>query len=284
MFVTFSFQKRIEPESRWQALRLRLLERLCPPRTTIARIPLYDSFFTDIRIGARLCQDVQQERQLRQCGRFALCAEGCPMPEGFLPAVSPADIRQLTARLLCGAATKILSLSALPLYCRCVALIDPPCAYGGLLEQLVKYTPELIIYTENQKAYEGYAQRLMEQYGAPVQFISDPRALSRACLILDTGGIPLPPLRPIPILSVSQAVRDTNLRLCQPLWQPGPADAVLPPGIDRYAFLTALSVRCRVRELGALPVCSLLCRDRRSDITEAAAQIARNQSEALRVR
>ena len=205
------------------------------------------------------------------------------MPEGFLPAVSQADIRRLLAHILCGAATKILSLSALPLYCRCIALIDPPCAYGGLLEQLVKYTPELLIYTENQKVYRGYAERLMEQYGAPVQFIAEPQALSRACLILDTGGMPLPPLRPVPILSVSEAVQDGNLRLCRPLWKPGPADSALPPGIDRYAFFAALYARCRIREIYALPACSLLCRGKRSDIEEAAAQIARNQAQALRV-
>lgn len=285
MFVTFSFLKKPEPENRWQRIKGRFSDLLHPPQTTIERIPLYDSFFTDIRIGARLYADEMQQRQLRQCCRLALCAEGCPLPTGFRYAVCDADIQRMLAHILCNTAAELLSISGLPLYCRCAALVDIPCAYGSLLERLVKFTPEILIYTENRRLYQGYAEKLLEEYGAPVQFVDSPQALSRACLVLDTGGTPLPPLYPVPILSAGlHEVKDGNLRLWQPDWRLGQAEAALPPGINRYAFYAALHDRCRIEEIYRLQAQSLRCKQRLAGITEVASQILRNQSKALLVR
>ncbi len=285
MFVTFSMQKKPEAENGWQRIWRQLFEIWQPSRTTIQRIPLYGSFFTDIRIGARLCADAEQERQLRQCCRRALCAEGCALPVGFCPAVCEADIRRMLARILCNTATEILKSSGLPLYCRCIALIDPDCAYGALLEPLIKHVPDVLVYTENHRLYQGYAKKLMEEYGAPVQFAENLQVLSRACLILDTAGSALPCLYPVPVLSVSpDRVEDKNLRLWQPEWLLPPAQAVIPPGIDRYAFFAALRKCCGIREIDRLCARSLRCKEREVSPCDIAEKVFRNQSRALRVR
>lgn len=284
MFVTFSMQRKEEAENSWQRMKQRLREIWRPPRTTIQRVPVCDSFFTDIRIGARLCADEQQQRQLRQCCRLALCAEGCLLPTGFRYAVCEADIRRMLAHILCNTAVEILKTSGLPLYCRCIALVDPHCTYGALLERLVKFVPDILVYTGNRRLYQGYAEKLMEEYGAPVQFAESPQPLSRACLILDAGGAALPCFHPTPVLSAAlEKVEDQNLRLWRPEWILEPVQAVLPPGIDRYAFFAALYERCSIREIYRLSACSLRCREREVSIADIASQILRNQAKALRV-
>lgn len=284
MFVTFSMQKRPEPENGWQRIRARLREMWRPPQTTIERIPIYDSFFTDIRIGARLYANEQQQRQLRQCCRLALCAEGCPLPAGFRPAVGDADIGRMLAHILCNTAIEVLEKSGLPLYCRSVALIDRRCAYGDLLERIVKFVPDILVYTENSRLYQEYAQRLMEEYGAPVQFAEGLQPLSRACLILDADGNALPCFHPVPVLSTAlNRIEDDNLRLWRPDFRMEPAQAVLPPGISRYAFFAALYERCGIREIYRLSACSLRCGKRKAGVADIAAQLLRNQSKALLV-
>jgi hypothetical protein len=285
LFVTFSFQKEPEPQNGRLHIKDRIRRLLKPPQTTFERVELLDSFFTDVRIGARLCADEKQERLLRQSCRMALCAEGCELPQGFRFAVSDGDILRMLVHILCHTATEALDSSNLPLYCRCIAFIDPHGAHGALLEQLIKFSPEVIVYTENRRLYQGYADKVLEEYGAPIQFAENPQSLARASLALDTGGIPLPSIYPVPILTAClEEIADGNLRLWQPDWRLEPADAVIPPGINRYAFYAALHDRCKAREIYRLRASTLRCKNRIVHLPDIASQILLNQSQALIVR
>ena len=60
--------------------------------------------------------------------------------------------------------------------------------------------------------------------------------------------------------------------------------AVIPPGIDRYAFFAALRKCCGIREIDRLCARSLRCKEREVSPCDIAEKVFRNQSRALRVR
>ena len=279
MFVTFDEL----PPPQGGALRRitrSLRDKIKPPKPEIQKIEVCGSFFFDVRAywkDGRLLQ--AHERSLLTGRRGALAARGLTLPQGFRPAVSEDQVARLRAEVLCNTLLRALLRSALPLYCRRVGLIDPECLYPFLLEKLIKYCPVVLVCTDRPERYAPYAERMLEEYGAPITFTGELPALGGCAALLDLGALPLPSVYPAPVFSMRAEPIEHNLSLVLPHYGLPEADEAIPPGIDRDEFYTALWQLCGVAAVGGLCASSMLCKSRRVTVPQIAAQLSQNQEQ-----
>lgn len=283
MFVTFTglpFPKRRFPIKLWQ----QIADWISPPPPEIHKAEVLDSFFTDIRVHHPSKDlDGRWEELSRLSCRLALCGTDIPLPPGYRYAVSRTQTENLLCRISGNTAAHIMGKSELPLYCRCVGIIDPDCSHPGLAEKLIPYVPEIVVYTENPTLYHGYSEKLLDEYGAPLTFAENLLSLRRCSLILCLGEITLPSLYPTPVLSPYPQKGDHNLWISRFSFGVPQADAVIPPGIDKDEFYTALYERCSISQIGTLCASSARCGQREVSLQEIIYQIQRNQAGSLMV-
>lgn len=277
MFITLTPLRWEEPVRLFPRLKRRLISRLRPPRPEIHRVELYGRYFMDIRAPAHGgIFDEGWQGPGRQSCRFVLCPHGYDLPPGCLYAVSREDCRRLTARVMCNTALHILELSGLPLYSRRLGLIDPDCAYPFLLKELIQQSPDILVYTQNHALYQGYADKIMEEYGAPVTFTDNISSLRQTRLILHGGTQGAGLLYPLPILCIRRP-EEGGMLVEEPVFSLPEADDALPPGIDPLEFYAALYERCAVRRVSRLIATSASCKGRNVTPRDIARQIQINQ-------
>lgn len=279
MFVTFD-ELPLPQGGALRRITRSLRDKIKPPKPDIQKIEVCGSFFFDVRAcwkNGRLLP--AHEQSLPAGRRGALIKAGLTLPYGFRPAVSEEQIAHLRAEILCNTLLRALQRSALPLYCRRVGLIDPECLYPFLLEKLIKYCPVVLVCTDRPERYAPYAERLLEEYGAPVTLVKELPALGGCAALLDLSALPLPSFYPAPVFSSRDAPLQGNLSLVLPHYGLPGADETIPPGIDHEEFYTALWQLCHIREIGELHASSLLCKNRRVTVPQIAAQLSQNQEQ-----
>lgn len=289
MFAAFTTLEQPKQGSAYRRIFRRLRYKINPPAAQIKRVEMMDSYYLHIRVHSAQSVEDELERaleleQVRLSSRLAVCAAGMQIPLGFRPAARSEEIWYMLAHILCNTAARILEQSNLPLYCRSIGIIDRDCKYPFALDKLVKYVPSIFVYTANHHKYEGYAEEMMEEYGAPVTFCAELGAMGGATLVLNFSEEKLPALYPVPVLSlcpVQAGAQGGNLIVEKPELDYGPAP--VPSGLDAYEFYTALAQRCRVRQIYDLYAKRASCAGR--DVSEAdiCSQILQNQTKSILV-
>lgn len=274
MFITVTPQQRPAPHGLAARIRRMFLDKIRPPEPGISRVEVPGSFFTDIRVPDKGFGQDWQFLSGQSC-RFVLCPRGVRLPDGWFPAVKQEEIENMLAHVLCSTAIRIMENSRLPLYARRVGVVDPHCAHPDLLGILLRHVPEVTVFTQDVEAYQGYADRLLEEFGAPATFVGDASALAQTALTILFGESGLPPIRPTPILAIAAPQDGTrNLYIDSPDFSIPELDRAMPPSIDKYAFYTALAERCGIREIRSLCMTDGACGKRRVSPSDIAARIA----------
>lgn len=261
MFLTITPMERPLPRNPLLRMWRRVVDKINPPATEFRRIEVCGGAFTDVRVytpGAVFPDGWRGSQRLSAW--YALCPPGYDLPQGCLPAVSAADVRRLVARVWCNTAVALLNESGLPLSERRMGFIDPGGEYPGLLEELIRAASEVMVCTENRALYQGYADKLLKEYGAPVVFVEEMDRLCGVRFVLHTGPQAVRGLGRVPVLSVwPDAGGEGGLVVRNPVFTLPQAEEVLPPGIVHDEFYAALWERSRAAAVGQLSMCSAIC-------------------------
>lgn len=278
MFLTITPMERPHPRSSILRIWNRMADKINPPVTQIENHELCGVRFSDVRIyvpGKTFPQNWRGPHRIHT--RYALCPKEFDLPAGCLPAVTADAVRQLRARVWCSTAVNVLRQCAVPISEKRIGLIDPDCRFPALPELLINSASEIVVWTKNRALYQGYADRILEEYGAPVQFVTDWESLHQTILILHTGPQMLHGFSSIPILSVwENTSSDNSLLFDRPFYFLPEAEAVLPPGINREEFYTALWERCHLHKIGQLSIFHARCGEKNVSTAEIVRKIREN--------
>jgi len=158
-------------------------------------------------------------------------------PDGYLPPpkYAPYPFRKFERGLLLETASGIVANSQIPVYRRIAGLYDPRGGYVDFLPTLLKQYTSVRVVTNEGELYRQAAERMMEEFGAPVISGGQPSDFADCALLILPGDDSLPVAPRCPVLSQ----RDLPYRavFSRP-WAKAPAAP--PPGIDRQLFIGAI--------------------------------------------